>query len=369
MDEVKVKLERITDFWNYYVWNYDIIQNQVLWNKEVRTNYYGDILSYFNDTFDLVSKKPEAGGFKDGIFYFTGLLQVVYIHQDIMDELLKIFKIRNSLKNDKNPNREIRNELIGHPISREGKTRTLKSSTFFGNHLTSDRLHYLRYTSSNNFRMEEKSYSVDDIVANHKEYLDKYFDLILGKIKNILTKYERQLRELDEMLENEVDFNKIIDLVAQRFEGIFEHSWLYREQILKECYRRTDEHIRYKYAVDYFKNELKSHLTDTYSSISEIITGEREWTKLESEPMPEIKFIKASSKSTKAGEKPNDYHYELGKLHEKHPIFGISYFKKAFKDNSEIMAELENMESNIDSELEYYSSYFYLKHLIKKTLL
>lgn len=131
MEIINLKLSRITEFWNDFAWNYKIIQDRILWDEGVKTNYYGDILRYFEDTSNIIIKKPVEGNFEESIFYATGFLQIIYVQQDLTDELLQIFKIVKSDKEDKNPNRDIRNELIGHPISKDRNGR-FRSSVFLG---------------------------------------------------------------------------------------------------------------------------------------------------------------------------------------------------------------------------------------------
>jgi len=369
MDLVRKKLERITDFWNGFVWNYKIIQNQIVWDEEVKTNYYGDILSYFYDTFDLFKRKPEKNSFQDSIFYATGLLQIIYVHQDLTDELLKIFKITSGSRKDKNPNREIRNELIGHPISKEkaGKSNKFKSSVLWGRNLTTENLHYIKYARDKNFQGEEKSYAIKDIIESHRVYLDKYFNKIIEKVINMLKNYTKRLKEFESVLEKEKDFNKIVDLTSQRYEHMFKQNYLYNVKYLKECYKRKDEHVRYQYVVNYFKKELAECLIDTQAYIQRLLSDvvlENVTTEIIEIPQIEIRFVDSSIQPN-VKNKVQDYHYEISKLYEKHIAFGVSNFKNLFKGNSEIIEELDNMEININNNLEYYSSFEYLNYLIK----
>ncbi|WP_329806210.1 hypothetical protein [Flavobacterium facile] len=370
MEIIKTKLERITNFWNDFVWDYEMIQKCIVWNAEVKTNYYGDILSYFNETFDIIVTKPQENDFQKSIFYATGLLQIIYVHQDITDELLMIFKINNSLKEDKNPNREIRNELIGHPINKDSKTKELLSSIFWGRHLSVNNIHYIKYSKENNFSGIEKSFSVDEIIESHKAFLNKYFDLILDKIQKISKGYIIKLKELENVISKD-DFNLIVELTSKVFEHIFTTDYLYEKEILKDCNRRKDEHIRYKLVVENFKKDLSQMLVEKRLQINEICSEVTMKPIVEFEiAQPKIKISFVSSDEMNSGKSlmKKDYHYEIEKLFSKHPIWGVSYFKKEFNDDPEILNELINMETNIDSNLEYYSSFHYLKSLIKKRI-
>ena len=47
----KNKLDRIAEIWNHYIWKYKYCNKQIKFNDDLRTNYFGDILNYFSDTF------------------------------------------------------------------------------------------------------------------------------------------------------------------------------------------------------------------------------------------------------------------------------------------------------------------------------
>ena len=367
MHILKNKLKRITEFWNDFVWEYKTIQNCILWNEEIKTNYYGDILSYFNETFDIVKLTPEKSNFQKSIFYSTGLLQIIYVHQDLTDELLTIFKVEKSAKKDKDPNREIRNELIGHPINKDTKSNELLSSIFWGRNLTTSNIHYIKYSKDNNFLGIERSFAVSEIIISHKIFLNKYFDLILDKIRIISKGYIIKLKDLENVISKN-DFNLIVKLTSIFFEHIFITDYLYKVEILKECYRRKDEHIRYIMVVESFKNDLLQMLQEKQEHINEICSEIIQNQTLETEIFQtkvKINFIVSNKINNDKSFKKKDYHYEIQKLFDKHPIWGISYFKEEFNNDIEILNELNNMETNIDDDLEYYSSFHYLKSLIK----
>jgi len=364
MDIVRKELDKITVFWNYFAWNYKEIQKNLVWNAEVKTNYYGDILRLFTETFELFERKPSKGNFHDSIFYFTGLLQIIFIHQDLIDELLRIFKIESSSKNDKNPNRTIRNELVGHPIRRD-KQKKLISSVFWDGDLTTEVLRYRKYSNDDKFKVEDISYKTETIITSHYTFLNKYLEKIFEKIRFILGKFAKQLKELENVLDRGVDFNKLVDLTFQRYEQIFEYNCLYSVSILKVCNEKKNEHLRYQYVVDRFKKELKESLVQTQADIKDLISmidlKEKDKESLE-------KFVFPLKNSSKITQMPEDYPSELSKLYERHSKSEIVYFKRIFNDDPEMIKELNNMENNNDDNLEYYSSLEYLKQLINKKM-
>lgn len=365
MELIKWKLDKITEIWNHYFWNYRFLQKKINFNEEVKTNYYGDILSYFNDTFDLIYTNKNDQ-FQNNIFHYTGLLQIIYVHQDLMDELLHIFKLQGAPIADKNPNREIRNELIGHPIRRHKKGNELISSVLFSNSTSNKHLEYIIYSKSNNFKAKVIAYDIQAIVNNHKEFLNKYFDIILNKICIHLNNYEKRLAEFENSLKNNITFEKVLHQTDISFEYILKFNHLYTKEYLLECYKRQNDHQRYKFVIAMFLKELAFHIKETrtniYTFIKERESGPKKYKNM---PIPVVRIISKKSIKQKKTKK-RDYRYELGKLHERHPVFTIDYFKDAFKTNKKIIFELENMKSNFNNDLEYFSSYEYLRKLILK---
>lgn len=172
MIEVKYKLKKITKIWNDYILNYKFFQSKIKFDEVARSNYYGEILHYFEDTFELIKPYETGKGFIGNIFNTIGLMQIVFVHQDLVDELLRIFKLSESKKEDKNPNRELRNELTGHPINRN-KKRELESSVIFGKNLSKDTIHYVKYAKEDNFTGKEISHSVKSVIERHWNFLDQ----------------------------------------------------------------------------------------------------------------------------------------------------------------------------------------------------
>jgi hypothetical protein len=374
MKIVKNNLEQIADFWNSYVLEFKLIQNQIRWDSEVKTNYFGDILNYFTDTFELIKRKPLKNNFQDSIFYATGLLQIIYTHQDLTDELLHIFKLNSSSISDKNPNREIRNELIGHPVSREKpeNSRKLRSTVFWGKGLSEDNLHYIIYSIDTNFEGVDKSFEIQTIIDNHVAFLNKYFGIILQKIRKILKTYSKQITELLTVLDKELDFEKILEFTSQRYELIFKQNYLFNIKDLKESYRRKLEHERYQNVINIFLKRLREYLIDTQSNIKRFLSVEKVESiqnKIIESPKINLVFVKSFENSEVNNSKKRNFDYELSKLFsKKHPLINVNYFKRLIKDNDEITQELDNMEINFENNLEYYSSFEYLKLLIDQNL-
>lgn len=367
MNIVEKKLDKITKFWNHYVWNYEIIQKRVLWNNEVKTNYYGDILAYFSDTFELLKPNIRQNDFKQNIFHATGLMQIIYVQQDLTDELLRIFKQPVSSRKDKNPNRQIRNELVGHPISRD-RNKTLKSSIFWGTELSEKTLHYIKYSKKSGFSGESISYQINDILESHNDFLNNQFDKILTQIKKILKSYLKKIQGLESMLDKNVDFINIVKLTSQIHEYFFEQNYLYKYEYLIECKRRENEHKRYKNVIDTFLSELERSIVETKSDIDEFFSDVKEDLNQQKEfvaPKFKIVFSESGNADIDLSTKRTNYSYIIQKLYSRKPVLGIDFLKEEFTNDKLIIMELDNMDNNYDNDLEYFSSCDYLRHLLK----
>ncbi|OWY24869.1 hypothetical protein C7N43_15625 [Sphingobacteriales bacterium UPWRP_1] len=355
MYKQREKLEKIARFWNHYIWRYKICQDKINFNEEVRANYFSDILAYFQDTLELIDKKLEKSSYQESVFYSIGLLQTIYVQQDLVKELLYIFKLNKdnvSNEDNRNINRRIRNELIGHPIRRaKDKKEELVSSVIFGKELANNSIHYVLYAKSNNFKGQEIFHNVSDIVERHQEFLLKNLEKIEIKIDIILKYFLKRIQKIYFFIENSIPFNGLIRLVNQQFEYIFRENYLFNNDCLIEIYNKRHSHNRYEFVLNLFVDELKKMIKYTTDDIRDI-TGDNIANF-------EIKF------SINLIESNFDFDYELGKLQDRHPVFNPQYFKKLFPDDMEICAELENMEVNIHSNLEYYCSYEYLIYLIR----
>lgn len=362
MNTVKETLEKITRTWNSFFWDNKFCQGQINFTTEVRTNYYGDILSYFNDTIDFLESLEFHPNFQKSIFQAIGTLQTIYIHQDLIDELLYIFKLHKSTKQDKNPNRQIRNELVGHPIRRiEGE---LISSVFFGREFKNGVIHYILYSKENNFQGKEVFHSIQSLFESHQQYLEKFTGIIWKRIEKILRQLQKKLSIIKSLLERNVEFDKLLNVVDHYYNQIFKDNYLFEPKILTECFDRQKEHPRYRNTINLFVTTLGEYLSETNKCIEELFQPKQTKWKAVEIPEIEVKFVSMSEEVSEKPHKPEYLHYEFSKLFEKHPVFGLDYFFKKFKGEPEIMEELINMRNHRGSNLEYYSSYEYLRVLL-----
>lgn len=363
-EEVTYKLKRIADIWNHFIWEYDFCKRKIKFTPEVQTNYFGDILGYFQDTFDIIFDERDSKSYSDRFSNQISLLQSIYVQQDFIEELLFIFNCKISksdLKKDLNYslNREIRNELVGHPIRKQNGQ--FISSCLFGYNNGNDKVVYLRYHKDNNYKFESMEYPVSEIIERHKEFLNKYFDKILNKLNQILSKFVQEIENLEGLIDK-MSFDKILVISSVFYESIFKYDFIYDKESLEKIYARKDEHRRYQNLIDKFYYDLKSSLKEKKEYVTEIFEPRKviEETNIE-KPILEIKFNDEIEIDSTDINKTLTYNYELGKIATKRNPMDFEFFggclKRKCADNKIILDELNHMESNIYNEIEYYTAY------------
>lgn len=363
-EEVTYKLKRIADIWNHFIWEYDFCKRKIKFTPEVQTNYFGDILGYFQDTFDIIFDKRESNSYSDRFSNQISLLQSIYVQQDFIEELLLIFNCKISkgdLKKDLNYslNREIRNELVGHPIRKQNGQ--FISSCLFGYNNGNDKVVYLRYHKDNNYKFESMEYPVSEIIERHKEFLIKYFDKILNKLNQILSKFVQEIENLEGLIDKK-SFDKILDISSVFYESIFKYDFIYDKESLGKIYARKEKHRRYQNLIDKFYYDLKSSLKEKKEYAIELFEPRKviEENNIE-KPILNIEFNDEIEIDSTDINRTITYNYELGKIATKRNSMDFEFFggclKRKCADNKTILDELNHMESNIHNEIEYYTSY------------
>ena len=322
MKTIKSKLTKINSYWNEYYFIKEFFQKKINFTDEAKLNYYGDLNNYLHDTLDLVKPFNKIKSDADYISQIIVLLQVIYTQQDLIDELLYIFKLQNSTNEDKNPNRDIRNELIGHPISRDKRDNNkLKSSILFD--IRNEDGNYISYSKYSMKKSELKKYSVQEIIENHKIFLNKYLDKILVKMEKEIKEYKKIIEKVFNIpLINQFEYIDKIDK-----ELLSSISYIFEKDSLKYYYENMRKHKRYLYCLKQYKRALNS-----------VIKNEEDKTKYYS--LIEI--------------------YDREQLHKKDKIFTIDIYIEKYKDNKIALNELKNMKLNIYNDVEYYASLNFL---------
>ncbi|TPG65561.1 hypothetical protein [Hymenobacter nivis] len=372
------KLDRISDIWNNYIWEYKFCNSRIKFTLDVRSNYFGDILRYFSDTLELIYNENKSESFSINLESAIGFLQSIYVQQDFTEELLHIFKCninKGYLKLDINYslNRDIRNELIGHPIRKKttNNNTQLLSSAIFSNSINSSSIAYIRYHKDTNYEFEEVIHHKYDIRNRHEIFLNIYLDKIIDKLKNILNQFKSKIEEIESVIKN-ASFSSILNIVNNSFENIIKTNYLYDKDSLLCAYELENTSPRYKNLVDIFINDLKLFIQETKQSINEQLS-DKDHTNINyhsTDNVPyKIVFDKKRKKSNNI--KPITFDYELEKLIENKGFHEFklisSILKEKFLDNEIVLNEIDNMERNLSNKFEYYCSYYYIDTLLSSS--
>ncbi|MDG1314691.1 MAG: hypothetical protein P8P29_04090 [Flavobacteriaceae bacterium] len=398
--EVENKLDKIANIWNHYIWDYKYCNSKIKFTTDVRSNYFGDILGYFKDTFQVVSHENRSASYPDQFSYHISLLQAIYVHQDFIEELLIIFRtniLKGNLKKDENYsiNRGIRNELVGHPIRKINeptsgneivecgecgkpkdsvkKKSVLLSSTLFGYHTNRENLVYMRYHRDNNYEYEKMSYSILEIIDRHNTFLNTYFDIILTKLKSIVELFCDKLNSFETKIKT-LDFPALLRLTSDYYEYIFVSDHIFDKESLLTIYAKRKEHERYQCVIDNFYEYLISGVKTTQQEIKELFTPKEVGGDIQNlEPPKPIKITYVSREDVANDKEKNPvvtYHYELGKLYTKRNSQDFDFFGDTLRSKCEtntfVCEELDHMENNISNKIEYYSALTLIQKILTK---
>ena len=134
------KLSLIESAWRDYFFTSNFLLSKINYDKIINSNYVGVIIGYLDDSLPFL-KTQETRDKNSAIFYSIGLLQTIYVQQDLVKELFGVFNLE--IKIEKLKNRKLRNKLIGHPISRKEKTKELEMVSLFVYFTDNKNLNYL----------------------------------------------------------------------------------------------------------------------------------------------------------------------------------------------------------------------------------
>jgi len=355
--------EKIREAWNNYFLESRYCQQQINFGPEERTNYMGDLLNYFDDTIELLEQFPLKPNYQSALYDTVSVLQLMYIGQDLIDELRFVFKMPQSSGADKLLIRTLRNELTGHPISRD-KENNFISSVFFTRNSHGKVIEYLRYHKGKDYKSEVIRYEWPEVLKVHETYLLDNLKDILATIKNKLKQYQNQIAQFLKSFPS-ISLDGLVIKTEHLMEAFFEHSSLYSASNLPYFFQRRDLHQRYSHTIESFISDLKRDLLQLESDLKQFRAAELPVENLESDHqvVARIVFIKGADKVAENKPIQRNIRYQFSKLREKHPIFGIEYFIESYQDDPELLSELTHMQSVIADDPEFSCSYEYLRHL------
>lgn len=357
------KSNRIREAWNEFFWESRVCQRHIRFTAEEKSNYIGDLLNYFDDTLHHLETFRVQPDYLSSLYETTAVLQMMFIQQDMVDEMLGVVKLGKSSSNEKKFVRSLRNELIGHPISR-GENGELVHSVFITGQTEGSVLSFIRYHKSNNYKYDLVTYNWRDIFAKHEAYLNQYLDAILERIIEILNQYSQTLLTLKSSA-GHVSFEKLVRWVSLVFDIYTTNFPLFDPQNLLSFYNKREAHPRYKYALGLFQDGLGDRIGEVLRDIRLISLDN---SSFDYDPLITFNpsFLQ-EFENTEIASANRKINYEFSKLFERDHLFGIDYFKREFHDDIEVMQELENMAlQNGERNGEFHCSFEYLRCIFVK---
>jgi len=354
MEDVKIKLEKIRNLWNEYFFKLKFFHIYYKFDKSAKSNYLGEILGHFSDSLHLLEYQEVPESFQDRFSYQIALLQTIFVQQDLIEEMYKIFKsnvLKSDLYKDKNykDNREIRNELIGHPVKRKNGNGKIISTVSLSYNNTGRNIEYARYHISNDYRFEIVKHNVDNIIKRHLIFLNIHLDRIYVHTHKSLRKYLIKIDNLWNVF-NTKSFNSLVNCLGNDYEVFKNISYLYETEQILEVYQKKELHPRYKVVLNKYLFDVEYHLKYLKGDIECIINGEE----FDFENYPII---------------CNKHHYEMSKLLTKRESQDFSFYEDLLRaqiKDEEVLKELDFLVGSRDNEVDYYSSYYFLNELLKE---
>lgn len=390
MKSHKQKFSAIANIWRNHIYGCNFFEPKFNLSEVKGNNYFGDLVTYFNDLESTITTEDEnnsSENFSRDFKNTISFLQAIFIQQDFVIEMLSIFKCSKALKrirkdsNFKN-NRDIRNELVGHPIKRNRSTNAFVSSAIFSSKLRMNKIAYMIYSKENNFESKHITIERGVIINRHQDFLNHYFDIILKKLKEVLREYKNKLMQIKNSL-NQISFENLLDKLAFNYGSIFDSERLFNPELLKKLIKKINFHPRYKSSIEYFYETLNNHLEETISLLEDWINWEIQDEEIQHKTInvsiveyplfndieDELLNLGDEQFDDFSSQRPtisiNHDNYIISKLHGGDMHFA-DYFKETYIDNNNVIYELEHMEANIDDDSEYYSALQYLCRLLGK---
>ena len=380
---ISEKIKLIAKSYNDYIYKYSCFEKSKQFSgiKKVKKhdNYFAEIMNYLLDTLPMVKVAAQGNDIERNIFHHIGSLQIIYIQQDLMSEMLKIFGCPEA-HSEKKENRKLRNELIGHPVSTpsngvKDKYDDIKSTVLWNLGKTTNKdICYTRYSfEKNKHQVEKISVDLGEVINRHNVYLNKNLDTILGKIKSdFLPLMVNNIR----VLECKWDNFEALARLANRYFNLAENEILFSQEWLLKYKEKENDHPRYKFVCGYFKLYINKVIEEKISvidcaidDINQILEGNIEHSG-KSIPISvmchNLKFVASDQHPAKRKDIDNTLYYLSNLSQKDRCIDSISFkgLKAHYHDNKDVMSELRYMECNMADDMEYNAAYNFLYHCL-----
>jgi hypothetical protein len=361
---IKNKIESIRRYWNMFFESEKYFKDKINFNDEVKTGYIKDVTGNLNDTADCINEFKEKCGIgtrenlSTVVLLQTGFLQSLYIQQDLIDEMLGVFKLEKSSSVEKEVVRNLRNCSIGHPISRNKKENNkLESSIFWCMNDNISVIKFKEYPKGHFDKGEVKEHNIYDLLDKHDKYMNMYLDKIVKKIFSIKKKYYDEIRRLLSLSND--DLIKRIDA----FENIFFTSFDSNDSSYQYEYLRHAVANK-KQPIDKYEFYIALCMTRTRARFQENLSSKVDYGKITTVPESFVVSMQCLENMDE------ETLYRLKSLRTMVNNFVEWYIEPDnLVDNSETLIKmLEDMERAYedDNKSEFYISYVMLENELIK---
>lgn len=378
-------------------------------SKRIENHIFYDILDTMSNTWCCIDEIRQKIGSKiskgEYITIISGCFQILYVQQDLLDELLWICKITNEQTSILRQSiRDIRNELIGHPINtqvleKEGK-KLISTAVWCWSDAESvnglQKIEYLYRCEGNGSKQNHKVFRLINVLDQHEQYVELCVDLVLNTFKEHLERHinNKQAKVLDILTGENVCVNDLkiaVKLIAEDKVGNFQ-AWnkmhgYYSFENLVNAIDKIESNERYRYFVRKYFEEVKQIFNGEgtnnshYREIIMALNGYKKVFEPYEGEFPIIRIVRASDSNQIEMKRSlsESTHYYMSKLFEQKYYSDIATLRRILKDYPKMQNELNHMDKNwsldkniiktegaVDrsSEMEYYAAILYLQHLI-----
>lgn len=364
----------------------------------MKYHIFYDILDNLMETWSCVGYMEKNIGEKCNkesyLINMHGFMQCIYVHQDILEELLEIFQIgKEDIEKLRKQNRTIRNELTGHPISitksEVENNNKIKSTAVWCWGSKIGKIKYLFRPEGDFGRQEKRVYDLKVIIDEHIVYVNKCLDLVLDRMQKILQNYtDKKIKNIINLIEKK-EYKKVIELTVGEKTGLLKSINItygyYTFANLCVALKEYNAEERYKFFIDGYINTLCYFLKEEniyeekISKIEELLSSVVEEVDRSKLKVPKIEFtytiVNPDEDGTEEYDKKTlekECSYFMSKLSEKRYYSDITVLEQILHNYPDMLKELQHMrkywteEHDYETNIEYYSAYLYLKHLILK---
>jgi hypothetical protein len=261
MRELSDLLNVIKNGVNSSFYNSTYCQGQCNMDIEERLKMFNPIVEHIKDLNNELSNMMEFN-YPSCYVLNIAFLQAIYVQQDLIREIYKLFKIDTRFGENYLINRKLRNKLIGHPFNiskKRGEKDKFESMVLFAVK-PNNQNEYIEFKSVNSSEINEISKS--EVYDRHIAFLKESLTEIKTKIWKILNSYnEERLTLILKKIEAQETFEDILEIVDKDYEQIYDNS-IEVKNAIKYALKNIDKDEKYKIYIYTFKNWIKESISN-----------------------------------------------------------------------------------------------------------